>query len=68
MGGIVDNNISISTTIFNEELNTKEYNVQKYITGGTYNDFNKDTKKRELVQASENESLFVKGFLRYLPV
>ena len=63
VGSIIEDNAAISTTIYNEELHKKEYNIQKYITSGMMTEMDPNTKRRKLVKTRNNETMFVKGFL-----
>lgn len=63
VGSIIEDNAAISTTIYNEELHKKEYNIQKYITSGMMTELDPNTKRRKLVKTRNNETMFVKGFL-----
>ena len=63
VSNIIDDNAAVSTTIYNESINKKEYNIQKYITSGEMTEMDLNTKRRKLVKTGPNETMFVKGFL-----
>ena len=63
VSNIIDDNAAVSTTIYNESINKKEYIIQKYITSGEMTEMDLNTKRRKVVKTGPNETMFIKGFL-----
>jgi hypothetical protein len=56
-------NVCVSSTVYKDSIYLKQNNIQQYITGTKMYEFNYDTKNKEIIQISENESIPITGFL-----